>query len=911
MIDAPAKQKILIVDDAPNNIRMLIEMFASDYEIAVATDGEEALQATVAYQPDLILLDVEMPKLDGYEVCVQLKANPHTRSIPIIFLTGRNNKLDEAKGLRLGASDYITKPFCAEVAIARVKNHLALKQHQDATERMMIALQEARESAEQASRSKGEFLSNMSHDIRTPMNAIIGFADLALRTEVSPKLHDYLIKIARSSQSLLRIVNDILDFSKIEAGKLELEMSEFLLREVFEHLTDMFREKATEKHIDLILNISEECRYELCGDSLRLEQVLMNLISNALKFTEEGEIEVRVKTIQKSVHQIALEFSVRDTGIGMAEEFADKLFLPFTQADTSVTRKFGGTGLGLSISKKLVEIMGGNIWMNSEVGHGSAFYFTVTFQRKSGTEIEDMITPEDMEHLKILVVDDNDAVRNAAQEMLETFNFSVSTVGSGAEAIQVVQQGIAKGSPYQLVLMDWLMPGLDGLQTLQQFKDTISPELFPKTLLLIPYDREEKLRSVGDTVGVNAYIPKPLNCSILFDTIMEVFGRKVDKVFRRGRKKDIVNTRKIMERIGGARVLLVEDNTINQQVAREILEEVGLIVEIANNGLEAIIRVAESAYDIVLMDIQMPEMDGYQASRHIRGDAKFEKLPIVAMTAHAMTGDREKCLRAGMNDHISKPIDRIHLYGALMEWIPLREGLGLTTPLKHHENVNGDNPIIPWTLPGIDMNAAMTRFNGNLHLYRTLLLEFYRNYAGSHQQMQLFLTGRRKDDVISAAHLAHTIKGVAGNISAKRLYDATLALEQGIKHSREAAFMALDVYEKALNELLAAIATINQREDAWMLEEETFANADISPMDMEKITPLMRELYQRIQRKAYKVKESFGNLRPHLTHAPTQMREELKHLEDLIMKFDFKNAQHSLAMIAKTLNVNLEAGRHD
>ncbi|CAK0773519.1 two-component system, sensor histidine kinase and response regulator [Gammaproteobacteria bacterium] len=913
MTDAPAKQKILVVDDAPGNIRMLIEMFASDYEMGVATNGEEALQATLLFKPDLILLDIEMPKLDGYEVCVRLKADPETRSIPIIFLTARDNELDEAKGLQLGACDYITKPFCPDVATARVGNHLALKRHRDDMERMMIALQEARESAEQASQAKGEFLSNMSHEIRTPMNAIMGLADLALGVEMSPKLRDYLGKIARSSQSLLRIINDILDFSKIEAGKLELERSDFLLGEVFDHLADLFRGKVTEKHLELVLCLTEECWYELCGDSLRLEQVLMNLIGNALKFTEEGEIEVRAKTLQASAHRVILEFSVRDTGIGMAAAYRDQLFLPFTQADTSVTRRFGGTGLGLSISKRLVELMGGTLWVDSEPGRGSLFRFTAPFQRKLGAKIENLRTPKDMVHLKALVVDDNNAARKALQKMLGACDFSAAAVGSGEEAIQAIQQGIAENNPYQLILMDWLMPDMDGIQTLRKLKETLSPESFPKALLLIPDDREERLRSVGNAVGVNAYLPKPVNCTLLFDRIMQIFDRDVARRFRRGRGKDAIDPQKVMERVGGARVLLVEDNAINQQVAREILEAVGLTVALANNGLEAVVKVAESAYDILLMDIQMPEMDGYQASRRIRSDPKFGKLPIVAMTAHAMTGDREKCLEAGMNDHISKPINRMHLYGVLMEWIAPREGLGLTLSLvpsvpSRREGVAKEDTVIPDALPGIDMESAMVRFNGNRHLYRTLLIEFDRNYAGSYQQIQSHLTGRRKDDLMSAARLVHTIKGVAGNISARRLYDAALALEQGMKDSRETAMMALDVYEKTLHEVVAGIQAMKQREEALAPGEETSASEGIA-LDMEKIRPLMQALSEQIRRKAFKARESFSDLKPHLTHAPMGVRDELKQLEALIDSFDFKNAHHSLGIIAEILKVDWEAGR--
>ncbi|CAK0743931.1 two-component system, sensor histidine kinase and response regulator [Gammaproteobacteria bacterium] len=905
MIEMFAKQKILIVDDTPSNIKILIGMFSSGYDVAIATNGEEALQATAAFIPDLILLDIELPKLDGYEVCIRLKGDPRTRSIPIIFLTGRDNELDEAKGLQLGASDYITRPFCPDVAIARVENHLALKRHQDVMEQMIKELKEARELAEQASRSKGEFLSNMSHEIRTPMNAILGLTDLALSLQMPLKVRDYLAKIANSSKSLLRIINDILDFSKIEAGKLELEMSDFLLRDVFDHLADMFRSKITEKHMELILCVSEECGYELCGDSLRLEQVLMNLMSNALKFTEEGEIEVQVKSSQESVQEVTLEFSVRDTGIGMTDEHQNKLFQPFTQADSSVTRKFGGTGLGLSISKNLVEMMGGKIWIRSEVGRGSTFYFTTVFQRKLGSETEDFIPPEDMEHLKALIVDDNYASRNALQKLLETFSFAAKGVASGQEAIHAIEQSIIRKNPYQLMLVDWLMPEINGIQVLRQLKNTIALSFLPKTILLVPYHREEELRLLGNEIGVNAYLPKPINCSILFDTIMNVFGKNITKAFRVG--KGVIDTKKIVERIGGARVLLVEDNSINQQVAREILEELNLIIEIANDGLEAISKVTETAYDIVLMDIQMPEMDGYQATREIRKDPEFDVLPIVAMTANAMTGDREKCFRAGMNDHISKPIDRVHLYKALVKWIVPRAGLGLNAPVKQNENSKKEEIMISTTLAGIDIGEAMIRFNGNHRLYRTLLFEFHRNYAESFQQIQAYLTARRKDDIISAIRLAHTVKGVAGNISAKRLYEAASALEEDLKHLPGEVITTLNIYRDALKEVVEAIGVM--RESELAPREDTSCCIGMSPAEIQKIfTPLIIELSQQLAKKAYKAKESFENLHSHLMCVPMEVREEIKHLGERIEKFDFKTALQLLTIVAEKLKVDLKAG---
>ena len=767
-------------------------------------------------------------------------------------------------------------------------------------------------AAELTSRSKSEFLANMSHEIRTPMNAIIGLADLALMTEMTPRVQDYLNKISNAAHSLLRIINDILDFSKIEAGKLELESHDFYLRDVFEHLTDLFRARAAEQGVELILRLSHECRYALTGDSMRLEQILINLLGNALKFTEEGEVELRVVAIQQESEQtlpgsIVLEFSVRDTGIGMNQEQAAKLFNAFVQADGSTTRKYGGTGLGLSICKRLTEMMGGQIWVESVPGKGSRFCFTVTMVRRLVAEkTDDLRPPEDMPPLKTLVVDDCLATRDALLTMLQIFSFDATAVASGRAAVEAVQEGIAAGMPYSLLLVDWLMPEMDGIKTLQQIAKTIaSPAEKPRTILLTSFNRDEEIIKLTENMDVTALLPKPVHCSQLFDTIMETFGKKIVKLNRP--RQDVIDPVLIANQIGGARVLLVDDNAINRQVAGEILARVGLVVEMAENGLEAVQMVGKSAYDVVLMDIQMPEMDGHTATQRIRADERFSKLPIIAMTAHAMAGDRDKSLASGMNDHVSKPIDKKQLFTVLTQWIPARE---LTKPVVlAAKPVAADPPKLLLTLPGIDVASAMERLNHNHKLFRSILLEFHRDYASVTDEIRIALAGKRKNDLKTAERLAHSVKGMAGNLSAKSLFVAAEALEKAIKKDRQKGMpMLLDGFEMALSQVIKSISKLKQEEEALVANTaSTTANTTESkPINLETVTSLLKDLSESLLKSDARSQETFDILRPQLAGAGDEVLESLKQMAEHLDMFQFKEARISLHSLTDLLDISLD-----
>jgi len=472
----------------------------------------------------------------------------------------------------------------------------------------------AKQAAESATKAKSDFLANMSHEIRTPMNAVIGMAHLALRTKLTPKQEDYLRKIQRSANSLLGIINDILDFSKIEAGKLHMESVDFGLDEVLDNVSTVVGVKAQEKKLEFLMDTAPDVPMALAGDPLRLGQVLTNLCNNAVKFTEAGEIVLATELVEKGAQWVILRFSVRDTGIGITAEQQQKLFEAFTQADTSTTRKFGGTGLGLTISRHLVNMMQGDIRVESESGRGSKFTFTAKFGLVGKVTDRNLAPSRELRGMRVLVVDDNASSREILQTLLESMSFEVSTAASAEEGIAELVKA-AKGRPYQLVVMDWKMPGMDGLNASAIIHRHTDIPIKPKIIIVTAYGREELvLRS--EKIGVDGFLLKPVSQSVLFDAIMVAFGKEMPEFKREARNgadaaQEFVNIR-------GARVLLAEDNAINQQVAQEILENAGLAVDIANNGKEALEMVKGRTYDAVLMDIQMPEMNGFEATREIR-----------------------------------------------------------------------------------------------------------------------------------------------------------------------------------------------------------------------------------------------------------------------------------------------------
>ena len=529
----------------------------------------------------------------------------------------------------------------------------------------------ANQRAEEATAMKSMFLANMSHEIRTPMNAVIGMAYLALKTPLSEKQRDYVNKIHNAGTSLLGVINDILDFSKIEAGRLDIEAVDFRLDDVIASVTSITAQKAQDKGLEFLVDVADSVPQTLVGDPLRLGQVIANLINNAIKFTEQGEVYLTVELLEQVGERATLGFSVMDTGIGMTPDQAARLFQPFSQADASTTRKHGGTGLGLTICRRLVELMGGEIWLESEPGDGSTFLFTVSVGVSSGVA-RSRVAPEQLRAVSALVVDDNAAARDILVHALVGVCARVDAVSSGEEAIAAVRQHDSD-RPYDVIFMDWRMPGMDGIQATRLIKEDPSLTTRPAVVLVTAFGREE-VREEAERIQMDGFLLKPVTASMLFDILVALFAGAGEDRTALAPLGD-----RHADRLRGLRVLLAEDNEINQQIAVELLEGVGATVEVANDGVDAVRKVLSQPtppdYDVVLMDLQMPEMDGYQATREIRSDPRFASFPIVAMTAHATIEERQKCLDAGMNGHVSKPINPSSLFDTLERFAaPTAEG---------------------------------------------------------------------------------------------------------------------------------------------------------------------------------------------------------------------------------------------
>ncbi|MFE5320268.1 response regulator [Paenibacillus sp. NPDC056579] len=679
--------------------------------------------------------------------------------------------------------------FIGVVAIAR-----------DITEqkRVQQELVLAKQEAEEANRAKGVFLARMSHEIRTPLNGIIGLSQLMQRTKLNDVQSDYLRNILSSSQTLLRIINDILDFSKMEAGKFELERVVFHPEDIIQRLSETVSVfLGGKEQFELIMDIPDNIPDGLLGDPLRLEQVLLNLCNNAIKFTRRGQVIVGIRLIEGNLESVKLQFKVQDTGIGIAKEQMDKLFVPFTQADGSTSRKYGGSGLGLVISSYLIDMMGGHLEVESKPGAGTAFWFTVSFARSRQSAIREYKVRDAYAGMQVWVVEDSEVMRDHLCSLLSSYGLEGVPVASWKEAYAKIEQTQRTGSGCVLALLDMEMPDMYGSETWVTFQKAAAEAGMMTLVMTTAFGRDEMMGMPID-YRPDGMIVKPFSRPELFRAIEAVLERRF--MAEQGATASEVSIRTGMPIPVEKRILLAEDNAINQQVAFEMLRYRGYYVEVAEDGREALRKLEDGEWDLVLMDIHMPEMDGIEATKRIRSDSRYDGLPIIAMTANVIRDDHEMYLSIGMDDIITKPLEAEPMFATIRKWL----GVSGSGHAASEDKPDGGEPILQ--LEGIDVRKALARLNGRTPILLQMVKTFERDYHDFSIQLRQAL---EKDNPIEAHRLAHTLKGAAGNLSAAELYVAAGQVESMIKDAEGADLpaleRALDELEHILKQLLASI----------------------------------------------------------------------------------------------------------
>ena len=762
----------------------------------------------------------------------------------------------------------------------------------DITERRAAesAMRSAKELAEEATRTKSEFLANMSHEIRTPMNAIIGMGHLLQKTEMTARQRDYLNKIQQSCQHLLGIINEILDFSKIEAGKLTIERVEFELHSVLDTVRNLILDKVVAKGLELRFDIDKDTPAPLLGDPQRIGQILVNYANNAVKFTERGSVEISVHVVEQTAKDALLHIAVTDTGIGLSPEQQAHLFESFQQADASTTRRYGGTGLGLAISKRLADLMGGSVGVQSVQGQGSTFWFRVRLGKGEARRrvYEDAA---EFRGRHVLVVDDNANSREELAELLTTMNFNVAQVSSGAAALQEIENAERHGEGFEIVLLDWRMPGMSGIDTARGIQ-ALDLRRRPRLVMCTAYSRSDVIDAAEES-GFDEILIKPVSASAMFDALMRVLHLNMPADETRRNIDSAASRRTELENIQGARILLVEDNELNQEVAHAILTDEGFRVDIAADGEKAIAMLEQAAYDLVLMDMQMPVMDGVSATRALRQKPRFAALPIIAMTANAMEADRKLCLEAGMNDHVAKPIEPEELWNALVRWIRPQAGNGGAPPQPQPQAAAEAAGAIP-PIKGLDIQEGLRRVMGKQPLYISLLHKFVETHADSIDALQQAM---EKGHLADTERLAHTLKGVCGSIGVQASLCQSAARLETAARDKATLEQMRPLYDQLRGPFLELIDNIRQA-----LQIQTPPPAAPAPAtNSEGLARVVRELAALLADDDAEACELFETNRELLQGS---FGQEAQRLGLALQRFEFEAAAKILAAAAAARAIN-------